>query len=205
MLDRVNELLRQAADACVWGINVVGYTGFAPEDFEREIFAPRRGGVACGGMAQYFVGILDRTGIEAEMVNLGKVGTGLTHVTVLVHHDGRRFVFDPLYSGRYVGADGCDLDFDRVLSGAPYRFVVNAMRRTFVTIAEIATRRRARFEMFEVPAEWDDAPNAYGFVAAHGFAYTPDYFRRNNFREMAAAGMQCEDDIILWFWRQSHG
>jgi hypothetical protein len=98
-----------------------------------DFFAPHRGGVWCAGIARYYQEILALFDFPSATVDIGYEGTDLTHVTTLVvvkEGDARRFyIFDPTFSGAYVGRGGY-IDVEGLLSGKPARFQMDSLTRT---------------------------------------------------------------------------
>ena len=81
-----------------------------------EQFLPNRGAVFCGGMAEFYDGVLKLFGYDSFTINYGDLRNGLSHVVVIVPVlDGpawRHYLFDPTFNTTFHDrASGCQLDF----------------------------------------------------------------------------------------------
>ena len=91
-----------------WASNVADYTPnptLIPADFESwsvekmvyDFFDLDRGGISCGGYSVFLWRVLQMFGINAFTVNYGIPGSSVTHVTVIVPHNGKFYMLDPSF------------------------------------------------------------------------------------------------------------
>ena len=62
-----------------------------------DFFDLDKGGISCGGFSVFFQRVLQLFGINAFTVNYGIQSSFVTHVTVIVPHDGNFYVLDPSF------------------------------------------------------------------------------------------------------------
>jgi hypothetical protein len=82
----------------------------------QDVWLPDAGGSYCGGFAVFLQKLFSLSGIKAFTVDMGIVGTPLTHVTTVVAADDGRFhIFDPTFNGVYTEPSGAFVDLETVL------------------------------------------------------------------------------------------
>lgn len=59
------------------------------------------GGVYCGGAAVFYSNILHKFDVDAFTINYGIYDPDITHVTVIVPHEGRHYIMDPTFAAFY--------------------------------------------------------------------------------------------------------
>lgn len=83
-------------------------------DFYYQVLEPVGGGVACGGAAAFFRGVLHLFGIDAFVADFGDPQAGLTHVAVVLplSEGGQRryYYLDPTFDLLFESSDGSPQD-----------------------------------------------------------------------------------------------
>ena len=86
----------------------------------QEFWKPNRGGASCGSFAIFFRKVLGLFDIDSFVIDIGYLGTYLTHVTTVVpikSPSGFKFyVFDPTFGGTYISRDHGYADLQSVLA-----------------------------------------------------------------------------------------
>lgn len=136
-----------------WAANIADYTSIPkliPGDFESwsaekavyDFFDKDVGGVSCGGHAVFLQRILHMFDVDAFTINYGVPGSYVTHVSVVVPHEGRFYLFDPSFALTF-GMHGRAAPIDEVLRA------ISAGRGNDVAMREHGLERRD----FVLPSE----------------------------------------------------
>lgn len=127
LLPAVQKLLRWTARKEDLGGHVPGFvdmTGVmdllpASQIYE-ELWKSHRGGTSCAGFAVFFGKVLALFGIESFVVDIGYLGTYLTHVTTVVPIESatgfKFYVFDPTFGGVYLSRSDTYADLQLALT-----------------------------------------------------------------------------------------
>jgi hypothetical protein len=138
--------LEKALAVLHWAVNTADYSAdprYIPSDFESwppekavfEFFDKDVGGVSCGGQSVFLSRVLHLLDIEAFTIGYGMPGTSLTHVTVVVPHEGKFYIVDPSFAATFRSRERY-LDIDTALT------VLGAGRELPVEIVELDSAQR---------------------------------------------------------------
>lgn len=92
-------------------------------------FQTNSGGGYCGGTADFFTKLLQEQGLDAFTWNFGTLEDDLTHVTTILHAQGRFFMLDATFGTYFVDPEtGTALDVFELLSGRPFSTIEEPAR-----------------------------------------------------------------------------
>ena len=125
-LDAVRQLLDWAANRAdyAFGQSIAAQTNISPLSAAQiyfGVFEPNRGGVYCGGEAEFFDRILKLFAVDSFIWNFGDLKDDLTHVTVVIAdhslNNTRFFVFDPTFNLTFRSSENGELlDIEQVFA-----------------------------------------------------------------------------------------
>jgi hypothetical protein len=113
-----------------------------------DVWLADAGGAACSGFAVFFEKVLALFNIPAFTINIGYDGTSLTHVTTIIPHDGKFYVFDPTFGGAYLNEAGDYVDLPAVVAGLPAKFKAGPISRTMLFPLKRAEAAKTMFAEF---------------------------------------------------------
>lgn len=199
-LATADALLRWVSGVVAWSNaqldGIPDFAALSACEMVERVFAPRAGGVACGGMSAFYRRLLDLFDVRSVQLQCG-FEAGVSHVTVLVPAEGRWYLFDPLFAGTYRPAGGWSfLDFEAVLAGAPFVFRCHRIAPAILRRPDEVTATKARWAARNVEACWEANPNAHGWVVAHVTAVDAQHRLVALREDIDALGIAPTDDLL---------
>lgn len=199
-LAKADALLRWASGVMCWNNDPPGgiddFAALSACEMVDRVFAPRAGGVQCGGMAAFYRRLLDLFGVRSLLLQCG-FADSVSHVTVLVPDAGKFHLFDPLFAGTYWPADAWGFrDLGAVLGGEPFVFRSHRAAPAILRRPDEVAPTQARWAARNVEASWTAAANAHGWVVAHVTSYDFQHRLVALPEDLATLGIAPEDDLI---------
>lgn len=164
-----------------------------------EIWKPDRGGASCGAFATFFSKILALFDVQSFVIDVGYLGSYLTHVTTVVPvRNGATFkfyIFDPTFGGTYLTRDGDYADL-RLALMRPQSVVFSArpvVRTAIVGDADWRNFYRAIHQLRRDPS----CRHMQGFRICERLAYDRKWLVRGWAPMLRRHGIPKKADLIL--------
>jgi len=119
-----DEVMTAAAVEADWAVspginNTVPAPWTLPHEKLKAMFAADRLGGYCGLTAEFVAQRLRQSGYDAFSINYGIPGGDITHVTTILHQDGKFYLMDPTFAAT-LRHRGIPVDIFEALAGHPY-------------------------------------------------------------------------------------
>lgn len=155
------------------------------------------GGGYCGGTAIFFTRLLQEQGLDAFTWNFGALEDDLTHVTTILHVDGRFFMLDATFGTYFVEPEtDAPLDVFELLSGAEFSTIEEpAAERDFLytrTDQDIVARHIAR-GLIKNCETVDGAP----YISCHYPAFGLQQYLNVTYPKLSANGYSNEPSALI--------